>query len=312
MMSKSVGSLRIRLMSAMPSAAIPNLYLKWRAIGEIAGDLPAGKQIFHDLGPDEAAQKLSRMLHGDVGCSADAAARLADVVNSRIEHYCTTRSVEPAFELNGSDFGLPLFSFVRRVIEAAKSVQPETLDRIHAVLLSELRPSQHGKYQLVVERITRHRSFDPFIKSGGPGPLIFEPSEHKGELAITGVSKAPIAAYTFLAHDPAPKRLWDQEWGETVEWLPSPIKPALSDGRLLLMPPSPVKPKPGRFIVTAVLGWSKDAVEELDPAGRVTNARALDERETARFLINMRRMTSDARGKWAGTVSVTTAEYLVK
>lgn len=300
-------------MSAMPNAAIPNLHLKWRAISEIVGDLPAGKQIFHELPADEGAgaQKLSRMLYGDVGCPPDAATRLADVVNSRIESYCGGRSVAPAFVLRGNDFRLPLLPFVRRVIEAAKSVPPDTLDRIHMVLMGELCPSQNGNQKLVVERVATKRSFEPFVKSGGPGPVIFKSGQDKGELAVTGVPQPPSAVYTFLAHDPAPKRLWDLEWGETVEWLPSPIKPVLSAGRLLLMPPSPVKPKRGRFIVTAVLGWREDAVEELDPAGRVAKARALDERETTRFLINMRRMISDTRGKWAGTVSVTSAEYLV-
>jgi hypothetical protein len=309
-------ALPVRPMSTMPSSAIPNLYLKWRAFREIVGhpmvDAEIGEEIFGSGGPI----RFSKLLHGDTGCSPEIAAAFADILNNRIEGYRAARALGPSPDnLSGNDLSLPLLGFTRRVIQAAQIVQPEALDRAHTALLNEIsaRPAARDDGpKLMIERIARTRSFDEFKPSGGPGPVIFDAGQDKGEMAIIDVSQPPAAIYTFLAYDPAPKRIWDLEWGETVEWLPSPIKSVPTKGRLLLVPASKLKPKAGRFIVTAVLSWREDAVSELDPRGEPVTPRVLDERETSRFIVNVRRLVGDKRGKWAGAVSVTSAEYLVK
>jgi hypothetical protein len=137
--------------------------------------------------------------------------------------------------------------------------------------------------------------------------------EHKGQLAVIGAAKRPVAAYTMLIHDPAPKRLWELSWGETVEWLPSPAKPTMSDGRLLLMPkPEELKPKPGRFIATSVLVWNKDAIEKLDLRGGSPAPGIFDERDTTWFLSNVRDIVDDKRNIWPGAITVASAEYEVE
>ncbi len=309
--------LRVRLMSAMPSSAIPNLHLKWRAFREIIGhsktDSEIGEGIF---GSEGGPIRFSKLLHGDAGCPPEIAAAFVGQLNKRIEGYCQARAIPQSPDrLTGNDLNLPLFAFTRRVIQAAQTVQPEALDRAHSALLDEIcaRPfAQDAGPQLVVERVAKTRSFQPFKPSGGAGPIIFDAGTDKGELAVIDVSKPPAAVYTFLAYDPSPRRMWELEWGETVEWLPSPTKPVPSKGRLLLMPASTLKPKSGRYIVTAALCWREDAAIELDPKGEPTSPRVLDERETSRFVVNLRRLVEDKRNKWAGALSVTSAEYFVK
>jgi hypothetical protein len=310
-------ALRIRLMSTMPSSAIPNLHLKWRAFREIIGHSKTDAEIGEDIfGSEGGAIRFSKLLHGDAGCPPEIAAAFTDQLNKRIEGYCQARAIpQSADKLTGSDLKLPLFAFTRRVIEAAQTVQPEALDRAHSALFNEIcaRPiAQDAGPQLVVERVMKTRSFQPFKPSGGAGPVIFDAGKDKGELAVIDVSKPPAAVYTFLAFDPSPKRMWDLEWGETVEWLPSPTKPVPSGGRLLLMPASTLKPKSGRYIVTAALSWREDATIELDPKGEPASPRVLDERETSRFIVNLRRLVEDKRGKWAGALTVTSAEYFVR
>jgi hypothetical protein len=79
------------------------------------------------------------------------------------------------------------------------------------------------------------------------------------------------------------------------------------DGVHILMEPQPVRPVPGRFLVTAVLVLEGDAVGRLDPRGAKPPTSPLDELETARFLTNLRRLAK----RMPASVAVATNEYRV-
>ena len=111
--------------------------------------------------------------------------------------------------------------------------------------------------------------FAPFVPAGGGGPIVFEAGRHLGGLAIEGLTQDPTAAYVLITRDPAPQQhLWEMMYGETVLWLPSPFSPVHRDNVHILMEPQPVKPVPGRFIVTAVIVLDDVAIGRIDPRGR--------------------------------------------
>lgn len=306
--------------------AIPNLYLKWRAFRELADvndpDNWIGNHVFKT---EDGAQRFSKLLRGDLGCSPVIAQDLTRFMNdwigvarSRAEKGASADgpAVPP---LEAADLELPVLSFVTRLLGALGGAATRNLDRAHQALLRDMTlepPRGHDNPRLVVERFSATRSFGGDVQpSGGTGPLVFEVGKHKGQLAVIAAKGAPVAAYTFFTRDPAPigKHLWDLSWGETMLWLPAPIVPTLSDGRLLLLRQAePVNPMPGRFIVTCALVWQKEAIARLDPRGATPSAGIMDEGETSRFLTNLRRLTEDKLRKWTGAVTVAQAEYVVK
>lgn len=301
--------------------SIPSLYLKWRAFREIVGHPESDRNIATEIfGDDDAPVKFSKLLRGDLGCSVEIAEEIAKVINKRLIVYRGARSLnaEPAYRITGSDLALPVYTFANRLIEAARKVDDEALGRAHVGLLEEMavpHATRDASPRLVIERFATSRAFAAAEPSGGTGPVVFEAGKHKGQLAVIGASKPPVGAYTMFMRDPAVLglRLWDLAWGETVLWLPSPTVPVFTDGRLLLMPEAqPLRPLAGRFIVTCVLAWDQNAIGKLDPRGTRPPAGIMDEEETSRFLTNLRRVVSDKQKKWQGSVSTTSAEYIVQ
>jgi hypothetical protein len=302
-------------------AAIPSLYLKWRAFREIVGHPESDRNIAGAIfGDDDAPVKFSKLLHGDLGCTIEIAAEIVRVINKRLGVYRASRSLtaERPYEFRSADLGLPVYTFTNRLIEAALTVDEDALARAHVGLLDEMvvqQPSGDAGLRLLIERFSTSRAFVGAQPSGGSGPLVFEAGKHKGQLAIIGASGPPVAAYTMFVRDPSPlgSRLWDFNWGETVLWLPSPSVPAFEDGRLLLMPDAqPLIPLAGLFTVTSVLAWDQKAIGKLDPRGLHPSPGVLDEEETSRFLTNLRRVVGDKQKKWQGSVTATSAEYIVQ
>lgn len=305
-------------------SAIPNLYLKWRVFRELADvndpDNWIGSQIFNS--PD-GAQRFSKVLRGDTGCTPVIAQDLVKFMNewvavARDRAGPAEESVSPAsLRLTPTDLTLPALSFASRLIEILQGAATPRLDRAHKALLRDmmLEPGMGGSGRLVVERYAAERSFASTQPSGGEGPIVFEAGKHKGQLAVLALTERPKATYTFFTRDPSVvgKHLWDLSWGEAMMWLPAPAAPTFSDGRLLLLPQAePVRPTPGRFIVTCAMVWNGDAIERLDPRGADPRPGILDEEQTSRFLTNLRRMTEDKFKKWQGAVSLSRAEYIVK
>jgi hypothetical protein len=284
---------------AAPLAALPNLYLKWRVfrslIGSARSDAQIAKTVFAK--EDGAAILFSKLLYGDYGCQPEIAVELVKSMNACIEVHRRDRkmSIEGMSRLIAGDLYLPLHEFTRRLIAASETLEPEKLEGAHRELLAELAPVSGPEVtpRLAIRRFSTDRTFEAMLPSGGIGPVVFEPGRHAGQLAVEGLRHDPIAAYTLVIRDPAlvGQWLWEQSWGETVAWLPSPFIPARSGDAINLMPvPQTVKRIPGRFLVTAVLVLDRQTMGELDPRGPAAPSASLDEPQTARFLTNVRRL----------------------
>lgn len=275
-------------------------------------DAEVGAKIFGE-GRD-GAPKFSKLIYGDYGCSSEIAVELAAIMNRRLDASRRSRGLSGIEAgLDASDLTLPVHAFIRKVEAISEAVDINARDRAQQALLTELAPAvgQQGAVSLVVERFAMTRMMDSFLPSGGEGPVIFEAGKHKGRLAVRGIDREPIMAYTFMARDPRPQghHSWDFNWSETLSWLPSPSRPAFVDGELLLMPQAaPINPTPGRFLVTSVLLWDDASQGVLDPRGATSEPGALDEAQTSRFLTNLRRL--QRRDPHAVTVSG--AEYEVR
>ncbi len=313
-------------------AALPNLHLKWIAFQELAD--AKGKDAWigqHVFGASDGAQRFSKLLRGDLGCSPAVAQSLTRFMNEWISNVRTragaTAKNQPTTTLLAPvDLELPVLTFVARLIALLGPAATGNIERAHKALLESMTLgaprgrapeslSEGVQPRLQIERFGRDRSFPEAKASGGDGPVVFEVGKHTGQLAVINAKGPPIAAYTVFARDPAPigKRVWDLSWGEVVMWIPAPARPLFSDGRVVLLPQAqPVNPMPGRWIVTCTLVWKRDAVGHLDPRGEGMSPTVLDEVETSRFLTNMRRMTEDKRKQWDGAISVSQAEYVVK
>jgi len=304
--------------------AMPNLYLKWRAFRELADvndpDNWIGKELFKT---EDGAQRFSKLLRGDLGCSPAIAENLIRFMNdwigvARSRADKSSKAAASPATLAPGDLDLPVLTFVARLIGELQAAAEKNLDRAHQALLADMTleaPRGDASPQLLVERFATSRSFASVRPSSGEGPIVFEAGKHKGQLAVIGVRGLPVGAYTLFTRDAAPigKHVWDLSWGEAVMWLPAPTVPKFSDGRLLLLPQAePVQPAAGRFIVTCALVWQKDAIARLDPRGGAPPPGILDEQETSRFLTNLRRLTEDKFKKWQDAVTVSRAEYIVK
>ncbi len=302
---------------------IPTLYLKWHAFRELIDSVDTDKDVgIHLFRQDDGAERFSKLLKGDLSCPSDIAQSLTAYMNARINAVrarskggvkadATPPAVLP------SDLELPTFTFVAKLIEQLPTVDDARLERAHKALLRDLTLSlpREGDTQLAIEKFETGRSFPPGRPSGGAGPIIFEAGKHKGQLAIIGETRVPIAAYTMFTRDPSPigKRMWDLAWGEAIVWFPAPSVPVSSDGRLLLMAqPEPVNPQAGRFTVTTALVWTQDAQQAIDPRSSGSRSHFPDEVETGLFLTRLRRIVEDKRKKWEGALTVLSAEYLVK
>ena len=296
---------------------LPNLYLKWHGFRELTDCVDTDKDVgIHLFRHEDGAEPFSKLLRGDLGCASDIAEALTRYMNERVSAIAS-RTGGPAAPraLMPADLELPTLAFIARLTEALPKLPEERLDRAHKALVRDLTVSVPvgQPYQLAVERYAIDRTFEGLLPSGGQGPMVFVAGRHKGQIAALGVPREPIAAYTLFTRDPAPagQRLWELAWGETVLWLPSPSRPSLQQGRLLLMPRAEaVMPTPGQFHVTTALVWKDDALKALEPRPASTPAGSLDERETALFLTRLRRMADDRRRRWEGAVSILTASYV--
>jgi len=278
---------------------LPNLYLKWHGFREITDCVDTDKDVgIHIFRHEDGAEPFSKLLRGDLGCAPDIAEALTRYMNEWISTVAV-RMGGPAVPhvLMPADLERPTLSFMARLAEALPKLPAERLDRAHNALVRDLTVTVAAgqPYALAVERYAIDRSFDGLLPSGGQGPVVFVAGRHKGQIAVLDVPREPVAAYTLFTRDPASagQRLWEMAWGETVLWLPSPSRPPLQQGRLLLMPRA-------------------EAVMALEPRSPGTPAGALDERETALFLTRLRRMADDRRRRWEGAVSILTARYIVE
>lgn len=301
------------------ATAIPNLYLKWLAVRELLKPPQSNAEIATGLwGPDDGPSKFSKMLRGDYGCEADVAAELAQIVNKRVlaVRAVNGRQAASATSFRGGDFELPVFDFVRRIIEAVESVKPDTLERTHKALMRELAPLSPGQKgpHLTIEKYGATRFFEG-VETAPEGPPVFEIGRHKGLFAIDGLPaetlRRPMKAYAVFARDPTPAGswLWDTPFANSVRWLPSPFTPVVEKDRVLLMnEPKLVQPLVGVFHVTVVLVHDEAVIGRLDPRGAEPASQGLDEEETARFLTNVSRVTKSH----ANAVSVCAGEYVVR
>lgn len=309
---------------------IPTLYLKWRAFKAFIDDPSSDKLIAETIlypagaaAPDaeyepgsKAASTFAKRLSGEVALEDETAQALVDHMNQQLAGLRRRKSSAAAggAPLVPADLGRPTLVFAARLIEQWPTADAATLERTHRALLEGLKaPTTEDRAQLVVDRYDVGRSFgDDAAPSGGAGPIVFEAGKHKGQVAILGEARVPLAAFTMFTRDPAPmgKHLWDLAWGEAVLWLPAPSAPIADGGRLLLMAkPEPVHPTPGRFSVSTALVWTPEALTALDPK---TKSHRPDEAETAIFLTRLRSLHKYRRNKWAGAVTVLSADYIVQ
>jgi hypothetical protein len=314
---------------------VPNLYLKrevYKALVQPAqSDAAVATNIFRDqFSPQDAPIIFSRMLRGEYAMQPLTARRLVAIINARIEvyrdeHKLGGRSPKP---LTANDLYSPLYEFIRHFIEAVVPDQgaltedqqkffKDELTRTQQKLFDEFTPKgpKGNPAKLLVERVTTDRFTDGALRSGGQDPVIFDPGSHMGQFSIEGLVQAPIAAYTLIARDPSPECwLWELSWGDTVRWLPSPITPISADGRFNLLPaPQKMASIPGRFLVTTAVVVDKGALAELDPRGADVAPSALDENQTAKFLIEARRLANpkNPADRKNPSVMLATNEYSV-
>jgi hypothetical protein len=299
---------------------IYNLYLKWDVFKSLIGSARTNVQIAQAIfDRREGADILfSRMLKGDSGCEPSVASELVRVINACIDVHRHDRKLadNDSNRITVEDLlYLPIFEFTRRLIavaELADGLDKDALDAAHRTLLGDLAPRRprNALPHLAVKRYASDRMFVGMLPSGGDGPIAFEAGRHLGQLTVEGITEDPIAAYAFVARDPQSLgyRLWDLSWQETLLWLPSPFTPTRVGETLHLMPtPQPLERVPGRFLVTAVFVFDRDALAELDPRGPAPDAGALDEPQTARFLTKMGRLAKRKRSP----IVVATNEYSV-
>lgn len=302
---------------------IPNLYLKWHAFRELLDLVDTDKDVgLHLFRSDGGAEAFAKLLRGDIACPGDIADAMVDYMNRRIAAQSgptVTEGARPT--LVPSDLALPSLAFAARLVDAMPDIPPTRRVRAHETLLRDMRlagaapAGPASAPRLVVERTSMSRTFGTAVlPSGGEGPLVFTAGKHKGQLAVIGVPRDPLAAYVMFTRDPAPtgRLLWDLAWGEAVLWLPSPFRPKRIGERLALLERAePVNAVPGHFHVTAALVWQEAALKALEPRA-TADPGALDEAETALFLTRLRRMAEDKRRKWNGAVQVLSADYVVE
>lgn len=308
---------------------IPTLYLKWKAFKAFTNDGSSDKAIAEkvllsietrDRGRDpdlaaKAAITFAKRLSGEVALDEETADELVKHMNEGLGALRGRKQTKvPAPPLSAADLTAPTLTFVGRLAEQWPEADPATIARTNRALLEGLTvPNTEDQAQLVVDRFDAARSFGAeAAPSGGAGPVVFQAGKHKGQVAVLGESRVPLAAFTMFTRDPTPagRNLWDLAWGEVVLWLPAPSVPIADGGRLLLMAkPEPVHATPGKFTVTTALVWTKEALAILDPK---TKSHRPDEQETATYLTKLRSLHKYRRNKWAGAVSVLSADYIVQ
>jgi hypothetical protein len=283
------------------SPKIPNLYLKWRAFRSLIHDERSDAEIAGSIvfeGKSQPEILFSRLLYGERNCDPVTAGRLVDdVINRCIAVYRHTHGLPVAEAgLSAGDLRLPSYEFTRKLIAAAGKVSPSQLDAVEDSFVTEFAPptAKEKTPTLAILRFDVDRSFPPLERSGGD-PIKFKPGQHQGQFIVKDLAEDPVAVYALWTRNPYPlsgKRIWELDWGDTVLWLPSPMKITRTGNTLNLLPPSPVQPAFGCFTTTVVLVFDPTALAKLDPRGANASAGALDELQTARFITNMKRLES--------------------
>ena len=285
--------------------AMPNLFLKWRLFRELYALPRSDREIAIDYwGPNEGPSRFSKMLRGDYGVTADAAAMLAGVINRRIETWRGAHGERAAgTPLTASDIGLSTPDFVRRLIEAAGGAEDDAADRAQRLAMEILAPSPPApvQAQLLVERYSKARVFAPFRPAGGSEPVRFDPRTDLGQLVfeLPAAPRDPPLIYAMVTRDAsvADKRFWDLPFSQSVWWLPSPFPAAaIEDNRIALMQePQPLLALPGRYLVTAIVVIERSILPRLDPRGGGAEGPPpgqMDEQNTLRFLVNLSRLSN--------------------
>jgi hypothetical protein len=288
-------------------AKIPNLYLKWGVFRALfpddRSDAVFAQNIFPDVATPETA--FTKLKYGETGCQGRTAEKLAFEINEFLRRHRQDRGVAALFssQFSPPDLSLPVYQFIRLLIDLAGEVSQGQLAAANSFLIKALTAGgeENQNPNLVIEKIQMDRGWKPYKKDDDDGmepsdnktPVKFDPSHHLGSFAIKGVTGEPAAVYVFEIRNPHPlgKHLWEFDWHETVNWVPSPFQPQRK-GDLLLITRGPVRihPVTGRFHLSAVVALDKKILAKLDPREEDAKPARLDEVQTARFLTNVKRL----------------------
>ncbi len=191
---------------------IPNLYLKWHVFRELVDLVDTDKDVgLHLFRSEGGAEAFAKLLRGDIACPSDIADGLTVYMNRRMAAQITrTAGEEVRPPLSPSDLALPTLTFAGRLVEALPDIPEARRTRAHEALLRDMTLVAPGQAaagtapRLVVERTSMSRTFgSTVLPSGGEGPLVFTAGQHKGQLAVIGVPRDPLAAYVMFTRDPA-------------------------------------------------------------------------------------------------------------
>ena len=288
-------------------AKIPNLYLKWGVFRALFPDDRSDAVFAQNIFPDTATPEtaFTKLKYGETGCQGRTAAKLAYEIHEFLRTHRRGRGIttDVSNPFSPPDLFLPVYQFTRRLIDLAGEVLPGQLAAANNFLIEALTAGgeENQNPNLVIEKIPMDRGWEPSGEDGDDGmrpldnrtPVKFDPLNHLGSFAIKGVSGEPAAVYVFEIRNPHPlgKHLWEYDWHETVNWVPSPFQPQRK-GDLLLITRGPVRIHPvcGRFHLNAVVAFDRKILAKLDPRGEDAKPARLDEIQTARFLTNVKRL----------------------
>lgn len=162
--------------------AIHNLYLKWRAFRELADvadpDNWIGNHIFKT---EDGAQRFSKLLRGDLGCSP-IIAQDPDPVHERVDRRGTFaragRGIGASRRDRAADLELPVLTFAARLHQALGAAAEEPRPRPSRAVARHDPAARAGRGQpvLVVERHAAGRSFASAMPSRATGRSSSKPA----------------------------------------------------------------------------------------------------------------------------------------
>ena len=285
---------------------MPNLYMKWRLFKDLFDQPKSDAEIAaFVIGGNDPEQKFTRMLYGDRAMSQENADALCEYMNQRLGVFRLAKGLgNEGATLSTLDLDRSSNEFAQRLLALTPKAPPEGCLRAHQGLIDAILGREGKTATLTVERFGGDKIFINRFRRG-QNPVVFRFGEH-GRIILDDLKRQAVRAYLFLVHDPAPRHVWDQPWGDTVMWAPSPFAPASSERRTVIMDTAEVDKVAGRFIVTAVVLFDDKLIKELDPRKNEAIGE-LDEQQTARFLTNLRRLEKSGSQDFV----IATAEYQV-